>query len=48
VLFVLVVYMKVVPEPNIVRDHIKEFLDGPQCSEDVKEPPLKQIKKRTS
>ena len=28
-LFVLVVYTEVVPEPNIVSDHIKAFLDDP-------------------
>ena len=29
VLFVLVVYMGVVPEPNTMTDHIKTFLDDP-------------------
>ena len=40
--------MKVVPEPNIVSDRIKAFLDDPQWPKHIKDPQLKQIKKRTS
>ena len=43
VLFMLV-YMKVIPEPNIVSDRIKAFLDDPQWPEHIKDPQLKQIK----
>ena len=42
------VYMKVVPEPNTVSDRIHAFLDDPQWPEHIKDPQLKQIKKRTS
>ena len=38
VLFVLVMYMEVVPEPNIVSDRFKAFLDDPQWLEHIKEP----------
>ena len=44
----LVVYMEVVPEPNIVSGRIKAFLDGPQWPEHIKDPQSKQIKRRTS
>ena len=45
---VLVVYMEVVPEPKTVSDYIKTFLDDPQWSEHMKDPLLKQSKRRTS
>ena len=48
VLFVLVVYMEVFPKPNTVSDHIKAFLDETQWPEHIKDPYLKQIKRRTS
>ena len=48
VLFVLVVYMWVILEPNIVSDHIKAFLDDPQWPKHIKDPQLKQIEKQTS
>ena len=41
-------YMEVVPEPNIVSDRIKAFLDDLQWPEHIKDPPLKQIKRQTS
>ena len=47
-LFVLVVNMEVVPEPNTASDHIKTFLDDPQWLEHMKNPQLKQIKRQTS
>ena len=40
--------MKVVPEPNIVSDHIKVFLDDPQWPKQIKDPQLKQMKRQTS
>ena len=40
--------MAVVPEPNIVIDHIKAFLDDPQWPEHIEDPQLKQIKRQTS
>ena len=43
-LFVLVEYMEVVPEPNNVSDGTKAFLDDPQWPEHIKDPQLKQIK----
>ena len=45
VLFVLVVYMEVILEPNSVSDHIKAFLDDPQWPKHIKDPELKQIKR---
>ena len=42
------VYMKVVPEPNTVSDCIKTFLDDSQWPKHIKDPQLKQIKRRTS
>jgi hypothetical protein len=48
VLFVLVVYVEVVSEPNFVSDHIKAFLDDPQWLKHIKDPQLKQIKRPTS
>ena len=48
VLFMLVVYMEVVLEPNIVSDRIKTFIDDPQWPKHIKDPQLKQIKRRTS
>ena len=48
VLFKLMVYMEVVPEPNIVSDRVNVFLDDPQWPEHIKDPLLKQIKRRTS
>ena len=47
-LFVLVVHMKVVMEPNIVNDCIMAFLDDLQLHEYIKDPPLTQIKRITS
>ena len=47
-LFVLVVYMEVVPKPYTVSDCMKAFLGDPQCHEHIKDPQLKQIKRRTS
>ena len=47
VLFVLVVYMKVVSESNIVSDRIKAFLDDRQWPEDIKDSWWKQIKMQT-
>ena len=38
VLFMLVVYMEVIPKPNIVSDHIKAFLDDPQWPKHIKDP----------
>ena len=38
--------MKVVPEPNIVSDRIKAFLDD--WPEHIKDHRVKQIKQRTS
>ena len=38
VLFMLVVYIEVIPEPNIVSDHIKAFLDDPQWPKHIKDP----------
>ena len=43
-LFVLVEYMEVVPEPNNVSDGTKAFLDDPQWPEHIKDPQLKQTK----
>jgi hypothetical protein len=40
--------MEVVPEPNNVSDRIKTFLDDPQWPEHIKDPQLRQIKRRTS
>ena len=40
VLFVLV-YMKVVPEPNNVSDCIEAFLDDPQWLKHIKDPSTK-------
>ena len=40
--------MEVVPEPNIVSDHIKAFLDDPQWSEHIRDLPLKQINRQHS
>ena len=39
--------MEVVPEPNIVSDCIKAFLDDSQWPDHIKHPPLKQIKRQT-
>ena len=36
--------MEIVPEPNIVSERIKTFLDDPQCPKHIKDPHLKQIK----
>jgi hypothetical protein len=47
VLFVLVVYIEVVPKPNNVSDHIKAFPDVPQWPEHIKDIALKQTKMRT-
>ena len=38
VLFVLVVYVEVVTEPNNVSDRIKAYLDDPQWLEHIKDP----------
>ena len=46
-LFVLV-DMEVVPKPSNVSDRIKAFLDDPQWPEHIKDPQLKQFKRRTS
>jgi hypothetical protein len=40
--------MEVVVEPNTVSDHIKAILDDPQWPKYIKDPHLKQIKRRTS
>jgi hypothetical protein len=40
--------MEVIPEPTIVSDHIKAYLDDPQSPEHIKDPHLKQIKRQTS
>ena len=42
------VYMEVVPEPSVVSDRIKVFLDDPQWPKHIKDPLLKQIKTLTS
>ena len=42
-LFVLVVYMEVVLEPNIVSNHIKVFLDVPQWHGHIKDSQLKHL-----
>ena len=44
----VVVDMEVVPEPNIVTDRIKVFLDDSQWREHIKNPLLKQIKRQIS
>ena len=46
-LFVLVVYMKVIWEPNIVSDCMKAFVDDPQWPEHIEDPSLKQIHRQT-
>ena len=46
-LFVLV-YVEVVSEPNTASDRIKVFLDDPMWPEHIKDPRLKQIKRRIS
>jgi hypothetical protein len=38
VLFVLVVYMKVVLEPSTMSDRITVFLDDPQLPEHIEDP----------
>ena len=48
VLFVLAMYMKVVLEPNNESDRIKALLGDPQRPKQIRDPSLKQIKKRTS
>ena len=48
VLFMLVVYMEIVLEPNIMSDRIKAFLNDPQWPEHIKDPQLKQIKRQAS
>ena len=40
--------MEVIAEPNTVSDHIKAFLDDPQWPKHMKDPQLKQIKRRMS
>ena len=40
--------MEVVPEPDIVSDRMKAFLDDPQRPEFINDLQLKQIKRRTS
>ena len=47
-LFVLVVDMEVAPEPIIMSDRIKAFLEDPQWPEHIKDPQLKQIKRQSS
>ena len=47
-LFVLVTYMQVVPEPAHVSDHRKAFFDDPQWFEHIKDPQLKQIRRQAS
>ena len=47
-LFVLVINMEVVPEPITVSDRIKAFLEDPQWPEHIKDPQLKQMKRRSS
>ena len=42
--FILI--MEVVPEPNIVSDRTKAFLDDPQWPEYIKDHELKQIKRK--
>jgi hypothetical protein len=46
VLFVLVVYMEVIPEPNIVSDRKKALLDDCQWPKHIKDPQQKQIKRQ--
>ena len=48
VLFVLVMCMEVVMEPDTTSDCIKAFLDDPQWPDHIENPQLKQIKSRTS
>ena len=48
VLFVLLMYMEVVEEPNNVSDCIKVYLDDPQWAEHIKDPQQKKIKRQTS
>jgi hypothetical protein len=43
VLFMLEVYMEVVPKPIIGSDHIKAFLDNPQWPKHIRDPQLQQI-----
>ena len=46
-LFVLLVYMELnILEPNIMSDHIHAFLDDPKGPEHIKDPRLKQFKRR--
>lgn len=40
--------MEIVPEPNMMSDRVKVFLDHPRWPEHIKDAPLKQIKSRTS
>ena len=40
--------MEVIPEPNIVSDRIKAFLDDRQWPKHIKDPQWKQIKRLTS
>ena len=39
--------MEVDPEPDIVSDRMKLFLDDPQWPKHIKDPPHKQIKRHT-
>lgn len=48
VLFVMVVYIEVVVEPSTMSDCRKVFLDDPQWLKHIKDPHLKQIRRRTS
>ena len=48
VFFVLVVYTKVVAEPNTVSDRIKVFLHDPQWPEHIEDPEVKQTKRQIS
>ena len=48
VLFILVVYVEVLPEPSTMSDRIKVFLDDPQWPEHIKDSQLKQVKRQTS
>ena len=47
-LSVLVMYIEVVQEPNIMSGCIKAFLDDAQWTEHIKDPQMKQIKRQTS
>ena len=45
---IFILFVEGIPEPNVVSDCIKVFLDDPQWLEHNKDPQLKQIKRQTS